>query len=92
MDTQKGLPIAMRPSIQMPINPMNDSVSLSRATRFGVALGVSLLGLLMPSLEAKADASQVFERCVLKDEFSEVKEAVADLQETVPNKADVAVL
>lgn len=48
----------MRPSIQMPINPMNDSVSLSRATRFGLALGVSLLGLLMPSLEAKADVGR----------------------------------
>ena len=53
MDTQKGLPIAMRPC-----TPMNDSLTVSRATRFRVALGLSLLGLLMPVLEANADVGR----------------------------------
>ena len=37
---------------------MNDSLTVSRATRFRVALGLSLLGLLMPVQKADADVGR----------------------------------
>lgn len=40
------------------------------------------------AIESKAEVSQVVERCVLKDDFHELKETVAILQEALPTKAD----
>jgi Tfp pilus assembly protein PilO len=47
---------------------------------------------LKSAIESKAEISQVVDRCVLKDDFLEVKESLAALQEAVPAKADIAFL